>query len=700
MKPITPVILCGGGGARLWPLSNPRTPKQFLKLMGDQSMLAETAARVGDPSRFGQVLAIGSERHHLLLRTTLPEARLLLEPTGRNSAPAIAAACLMSAPDAILIVLPADHHIQDVKAFHAAIDRSLDAALRGAIVTFGITADYPATGYGYIEAEGGADVRPVRRFVEKPDYATAQSYIEAGSFFWNAGIFLFRADTMLDAFTAHASDILDDVRTALNDGALDREAFGKVRSESIDYAVLEHADDIVVTPVSMGWSDLGDFRTLHAIGAREQGEDVITLGPIAVADSSQLFARSEGPRVAVYGLDDIAIIATPEDVLVTRLSKASEIREVTTLAQASERSVIRPDQRARLGDWLWGAVLPYWAERAVASDTGAVIEALGFDGAPITNRPMRGRVPARQLFAFARAKRLGWNPDGAADAVIEGVLRFMDGPARVSPGGWGHLFNGVEVIDPRRDLYDHAFIALAASELAALGDRRGDALAEEAFAVIDTVFRDADGRGWHDPETALGVKRSNPHMHLLEASLAYFEVRAGAAELARIEEIAILFERWMFDPATGAVREDFGADWQASTPQTIEPGHAFEWAFLLDQTRRMTGRDTASWVRRLIVFAESEGLAADKVVDQLDASTPSFRLWPQLERFRALCWAPRSGGDPVAVLDQIIEHYLSPGPVWGWVDQIDAAHRPMVDLAPASMLYHLMTGIAPFADKP
>lgn len=664
-------------------------------------MLAETAARVDDPARFRKPMAIGAARHATLLRASLPCADILLEPVGRNSAPPIAAACLLSEPRDLLLILPADHHIADVPTFLAAIETGAAAAEDDHIVTFGIEPDHPATGYGYIEAVGDGPVRSVARFVEKPDVDTAMSYLATGQFFWNAGIFLFKASAMLDALAAHAPDILDGVRKALKGGVLDRSTFSSVRAESIDYAVLERAPGISVVPVSMGWSDLGDFRALHAAGCDDGPDRVVSEGHVASTQTTNAYIRAEGIRVAVHGMEDIAVVATPDSVLVTRLSDAAGIKKVTAALADLGQTTVREDQRAWVQDWLWGQVMPAWARLALDADHGGLVENIGLDGRPRRAETRRGRIAPRQLFAFARARRLHWNPDGVADHVIDGALEFLTGPGRASDLGWAHKFNADSSIqDGARDLYDHAFVALAGSELAAEGDRRGLALADEAFDVIDVLFADRARGGWWDPETAPGLKRANPHMHLLEASLAHYEAVHDPASLKRIETITTLFERWMFDPASGAMIEEFNPDWSRLEVSRIEPGHCHEWAFLLHEVERLTGRDTASWRRRLIDYAETFGVRHGLALDIIGEDLASYRLWPQLERMRALAHTSRPGADIPAVLDGIINAYLKPGPAHGWIDRLDASLAPASATVPASMLYHLMTAFAPIAPPP
>ena len=291
MTKVTPVILCGGGGTRLWPLSTPRTPKQFLPLTGPQSMVAETLSRVSDEGLFNPAMAVGSFRHKDQLQAELPGVKLVLEPMGRNSAPAIAAATLLAEPDEILLILPADHHIKDVAAFHRAIRNAQPAACEGQIVTFGINPDFPATGYGYIEAlPADSAAKPVARFVEKPDVETARTYIETGRFYWNAGVFMFTARVMREALEAHAPDILQSVEAALDEhGQLDRTLFARCRSESIDYAVMEAANNIAVLPVSMGWSDVGDFRAVHALHAEATHDPKVLRGAVVAPGAERVF---------------------------------------------------------------------------------------------------------------------------------------------------------------------------------------------------------------------------------------------------------------------------------------------------------------------------------------------------------------------------------------------------------------------------
>ena len=703
---IRPVVICGGGGTRLWPLSTPQTPKQFLAITGDKTMLDETLGRVDDRTLFAEPRAIGSLRHKSLLERSLRPEQIVMEPMGRNSAPAIAIAALMAEPDEIVLILPADHHIGDVPAFHEAIKQAIEPAQDDQIVTFGIKPDFPATGYGYIEA-GETDgfnlnVSEVLKFVEKPDEDTAKGYLESGRHYWNAGIFQFKASAMIAALSAYAPDILNSVKTALSsDGTLDRAAFAECRSESIDYAVMEAANNIRVVPVSMAWSDVGDYRAVHGLRAKAQSDDRVLSGPAAAPKSERILIHSTGPQVAVHGIDDIAVIATPNAVLVSGLDAAAGIKSAVSQVQDHALNGLSEAQRSRLGAYLWNDVLPVWANLAIDQKTGGAIESLNLDGRAEPDKTRRGRVAPRQLFSFARAKALGWNPNGRADEVIDACVTYLNGAARSDRGGWAHKIAADGTLElSSRDFYDHAFVALAGAELAGLGDARGEALSQEAFQLIDTLFLDPEHKGWQDCETPSAGKSANPHMHLLEASLRHYDVTADQKSLNRINEIMTLFERSMFDPQSDAVLEDFGADWSRLDTSAIEPGHCYEWAFLLSEVQRLTGRDSVSWLRRLTRFADRSGVTNSLVVDRIDMPNPTYRLWPQLERLRLNLTLGTNAQLVRDIADDIWTHYLSRGPEHGWVDQLDHNLTPISQTVPASMIYHFMSNLAPFVEPP
>ena len=336
---ITPVILSGGSGTRLWPLSRTATPKQFLKLTGKETMFQLTAARTSGDPRFGDPIIVSNAAHADLIEEQLAErgiqpAALILEPVGRNTAAAIALAALTAEPDDLLLVMPSDHVILDVAAFRHAIDALSPHVEDGWLATFGITPDHPEIGFGYVR-RGDAiapGVHRVDRFVEKPDRATAETYLASGDYSWNGGIFLFRAGSFLDALGRHAPAIRDAVSKAMADSYSEDArvfpgplAFASAPSESVDYAVMEKEARVVVAPVDMGWSDVGSWDALHTLSTSDAKGNV-SEGDVRAIDTRNCFIRSDGPVVAAVGVSDLIVIATDDAVLVMPRGRSQDVK--------------------------------------------------------------------------------------------------------------------------------------------------------------------------------------------------------------------------------------------------------------------------------------------------------------------------------------------------------------------------------------
>lgn len=340
MTIVRPVILSGGAGTRLWPLSVPDRPKQLQGLTGERTMLQDTALRVTEPGLFAPPMLIANARHADEIEAQLAQIGVttqftILEPVGRNTAAALGLAALAADPDDVLLVLPSDHVIAEVRAFHDAVARAAPLAADGWLVTFGIRAERAETGYGYIQRGEalGEGAFAAARFVEKPDRAAAEAYLADGGYDWNGGIFLFRARRLVEELEAHAPDIARGLRVALakadkRDGRLypNAEAFAAIRPDSIDYAVMEKSDRVAVVPVAMGWSDVGSWDALHQLADKDEA-NTATHGEVIAIDSANCLIRSDGPILVTVGVKDLIVIATGDAVLVLPRGESQRVRE-------------------------------------------------------------------------------------------------------------------------------------------------------------------------------------------------------------------------------------------------------------------------------------------------------------------------------------------------------------------------------------
>lgn len=353
---ITPVLLCGGSGTRLWPLSRKSYPKQFSSLIGDTTLFQASAQRLSGKGFAAPVILTNSDFRFIvteqLSEIGIDPGAVLIEPEGRNTAPAVLAAALWlekSDPDALMLVAPSDHAVPDAAAFRSTVEAGTAAAKAGQLVTFGIKPDRPETGYGYLELAsdpGDFSARPLalRRFVEKPDAARAQQMLAAGHYLWNAGIFLFSVKTILAAFRAHAADLIVPVQAAVDQARPDLgflrlapEPWAQADDISIDYAVMEHADNLSVVPFSAGWSDLGGWDAIW----RETEQDdrgVALSGPATALDCDDTLLRSEDDTLEVVGvgLKNIIVVAMPDAVLVADASRTQEVKQAVAVLKAKQ----------------------------------------------------------------------------------------------------------------------------------------------------------------------------------------------------------------------------------------------------------------------------------------------------------------------------------------------------------------------------
>jgi mannose-1-phosphate guanylyltransferase len=350
---LTPVILAGGSGTRLWPLSRQLYPKQFLPLLGVKTLLQQTIERLQGLDCQAPIVVCNEEHRFLaaeqLRQTGIDDGAIILEPVPKNTAPAIALAAheaLRRDEEAMLLVLPADHLIEDTASFHAAVKKALAAAKEGNLVTFGIVPHRPETGYGYIRRgrEQSKEVFSVLAFVEKPDEATAKEYLKTGEYYWNSGMFLFGAKDYLEELERHAPDMADScekafsrVKKDLDFLRIDEKAFATCPKDSIDYAVMEKTKKAMVVPLDAGWNDIGSWASLHDVCPKDENKNCVT-GDVLTEDTENCLVRSESRLVAAAGLKDVIIVETKDAVLVIHKDSAQDIKTLVEKLEAEGKS--------------------------------------------------------------------------------------------------------------------------------------------------------------------------------------------------------------------------------------------------------------------------------------------------------------------------------------------------------------------------
>lgn len=355
MAKLTPVVLSGGSGTRLWPLSRSAMPKQLLPLVSEHSMLQETLLRLSGWNDVADPIVVCGNDHRFLVAEQLRAIHLtarsiMLEPLARNTAPAIAAAALLleNDADALMLVLPADHVISDLKAFEAAVNEAKKAADAGYLVTFGIKPNHPETGYGYIQSGQllgcGEGSFGVARFVEKPNAETAQGYLDSGEFFWNSGMFLFKPSVFLAELGKYSPEMLTAVKSSVENSyqdldfcRLQEQAFATSPSDSIDYAVMEKTQLAAIVPADIGWNDVGSWSSLSDVQECDAGNNAIR-GDVYLDDVKNSLVRSESRLVAVLGVDNLIVVETSDAVLVAHKDKAQDVKKVVDYLKLQKRN--------------------------------------------------------------------------------------------------------------------------------------------------------------------------------------------------------------------------------------------------------------------------------------------------------------------------------------------------------------------------
>jgi len=379
---IVPVILSGGSGTRLWPLSRQQHPKQFLPLVNEHTLLQNTIRRLDGFESMADPLVLCNENHRFIVAEQLQQigcrpAGIVLEPVGRNTAPAVAVAALQvleQGKNPVLLVLPADHHINDINRFHAALAVGAQLAKKGHLVTYGIVPTSPETGYGYIHkgvsiaisAQMEESAFLIARFVEKPDLDTARRYVNSGDYCWNSGMFMFTAKQVLAEMEKSAPEITAACRGAYTQGhrdldffRLDKKAFSACPSDSIDYAVMEHTKKGAMVPLEAGWNDLGSWRSMWQEGTKDTGGNVIS-GDVIAHDVNDSYLHASHRLLTAVGLDRQIVVETSDAVFVAPRNRVQDVKKIVTQLQSAHRRETRSHRRVYRP---WG-----WSEKVLEGD--------------------------------------------------------------------------------------------------------------------------------------------------------------------------------------------------------------------------------------------------------------------------------------------------------------------------------------------
>jgi mannose/cellobiose epimerase-like protein (N-acyl-D-glucosamine 2-epimerase family) len=629
---------------------------------------------------------------------------------------------------------PADHYIPDTELFRPAAICAAQAADKGYIVTFGLAPTGPDTSYGYIDPGNLIDdcngAAVVRRFVEKPTADKAAKYLQQG-FLWNSGIFAFRPSVLLEEMRTFEPAIAAAVEraggAAQRDGdvvRLDAFLFAQSPKKSLDYAVMERTDKAAVVAADFPWSDLGAWSAIYGAHAKDADLNVVSGERAIIIDSQRCFVRSTAVPVAVIGLTDVGIIAEPDGIVVCKLDASASVKKAVDLLRSGARpealrrtksqEIYRdyPDLKKaghRLGRWLDNSALPLWWTAGADHARGGYFELLDEQGRAVP-AARRVRVQARQAYVYASAEMAGWQgPWRVATAqgldALRSRYRGADGLYRTLADDDG------APLDDRTFLYDQAFVLLALATAAKAGVNTEACIAEGRSLRSLLYYRFArDGGGFLEQELRGSRFQSNPHMHLLEAALAWCGADADGQWEELAESIVQLCLDKFVDAESGLLREFFdetGAPAVGFPGRIIEPGHQFEWAWLLStwsQSRENAAAGAAA--ARLLEIAERygidavRGVAIDVLLADMSPHSRQARLWPQTERLKAalaLATAhPEQRQKYEATALAAVEglsHYLHT-PIPGlWHDKLRPDGTFVVEPSPASSLYHIAGAI-------
>ena len=503
---------------------------------------------------------------------------------------------------------------------------------------------------------------------------------------------------------------------------LPADLYAEVPSISIDYAVMERASGIAMTKAGFRWNDLGSWQSLLDISPTDKAGNVI-VGDVVAIDCENSYLRSDGRLLSAIGMKNVAIVSTSDATFVAPVSHSQNVKKIVEQLEKSGRLETKftpsPDRvitsgawRKRVSHWLFEETLPLWSSAGVDRVHGGFHEALSFEGVAL-KKPKRMRTMARQVYAFAVAKSRGW--DGPADELIAHGLAFMADRGRTSRGGWVRTLNvDGSVADPAEDAYDHSCVLLALAEAHRIGHPGAEQLARETFAFLDAHLEDVRLTGFLETPDGQEMRRSNPHMHLLEAFLAWHTVTGEREHLYRAARIIALFRSHFFDPESWTLGEFFDDDWKPAPNgkgDWTEPGHHFEWASLLVDFAGKSGqKDLVGFARKLYASATANGLNRATGLAYAAVSRQGLpldvvsRSWPQAEAIKAAIALDRPDGPDLkpeieARVGRLFRWHIDPAPQGLWIDQIDERGRAVATEVPASIFYHLVSALMQYLDR-
>ena len=737
---VLPIVLCGGLGSRLWPLSRSTALKQFHNLVTNKTMLEDTLDRVSGslnkgfyaPARVIGSARFASEISEQCRSSTASADLIILEPCIRDTLAATAAAIADLAtknPSQIVLVLASDHHVTDIDNFSVIMQQAAkDVEANGGIMTIGIKPTGPETQFGYIERENSSGpIYAVKRFCEKPDLETAKEFLASRSFFWNGGIFMFRVSDMVQEFEIQQPQIWKNAKLAFEHGTsieknlfLNEKYLGACKKISIDFGILENAKTIRTIEADFEWSDLGSWNQLYNVSI-QNGDGNTLIGDISTHEVNNSYISAKDRPVAIAGLDDIVVVSQPDALMIVHRQKSYMVKQLHGLISKTNwppRTISSAGKQIPYTDnikqWIFDQALPFWAEKGFDYGKGGAHEALDYEGKPIDLGQKRLRVTARQIYCYAKAHQLGWNrPE--CEKIINHCMNTLISTGWHKDGGFIHLYNlGGTVQDDTRDAYDQCFALLGfATYWQASKSPIAKEWGEKTLKFMDEALADPLHGGYFETPEKSGTRRANPHMHFFEAMLAWYEATGEQSYLDRAAKIIDLFKTKFFDHENWRLHEMFDSVWNPLGDEInkVEPGHHYEWVWLLLRYTRLSGDNSVkNYARKLYANALAFGHhpKTDGVAQFVDADgsnlSPIGRAWCQTEALKASIAMKQAGlhvdGNlEIRMLDQIYNRYLATPCAGGWYDGIDEEGRIVSDNMPSSTFYHILCAFIEYLEK-